>query len=64
MAASLSPSPDDERVSIGSVLDGRYRIDALLGTGGMGRVYRGEHTGLPPRAGNPGSRVGVKRRGR
>jgi len=40
-----SPSPD-ERVSIGTVLDGRYRIDALLGSGGMGRVYRGEHTGI------------------
>ncbi len=44
--ASPSPSPDDERVSIGSVLDGRYRIDAVLGSGGMGRVYRGEHTGI------------------
>ncbi len=45
MAASPSPSPDAD-ISIGSVLDGRYRIDALLGIGGMGRVYRAEHTGI------------------
>ena len=45
-SGSGEAADDGERVSIGSTLDSRYRIDALIGTGGMGRVYRGEHTGI------------------
>ena len=31
---------------IGRVLDGRFRIDALLGEGGLGQVFRGTHLRL------------------
>ncbi len=46
--ASPSPSPSapDERLTLGSVLDGRYRVDSLIGIGGMGSVYRSEHVGI------------------
>ncbi|MBL8744491.1 MAG: serine/threonine protein kinase, partial [Myxococcales bacterium] len=43
----------EESTLIGSVLDGRYRVDRVIGAGGFGTVYEGFHLTL-------GQRVAIK----
>ena len=44
---------DDPSSSVGTVLDGQYKIESLLGKGGMGAVYLARHILL-------GDRVAIK----
>jgi serine/threonine protein kinase len=44
---------EDSSALIGSVLDGQYQVEAMLGKGGMGAVYRARHILL-------GDRVAIK----
>ena len=53
-AADFEPSAETRRTDfLNEVIDGRYRIDELIGEGGMGRVYLAEHVEI-------GKRVAIK----
>lgn len=53
LRSSIRPRPDsvgaigvDGRLSVGGVIDRKYRLESVLGTGGFGSVYRATHLSL------------------
>src|SRR4051794_27641114 len=46
---STAPAEENPEALVGCTIRGRYRVESLLGTGGMGAVYLVEHTGIDKR---------------
>ena len=51
--SSAEPEEPGSAPAVGEVIAGKYRLDAILGTGGMGKVFSATHVGL-------GQRVAIK----
>jgi serine/threonine protein kinase len=47
--SSVRPTGDVDEVTVGTVVAGKYRLDARLGSGGMGTVWACTHLGLGDR---------------